>query len=137
MTGPGCLEQKLIEWDLDPEYIVEGVLIAATERICELMERHGISRSELARRLGKSRAYVTRLLNGQPNMTLKTLTQIAVALGEGIDVFIPSSVREQRARALAAHGAEQQAATAACQPRARPRRAASLPGAVPAKRVAR
>ena len=69
------------------------------ERICELMEQKNISRADLARKLGKSRAYITRLLNGQPNLTLKTLTQIAVALGEGIDVFIPSSVAEERDRA--------------------------------------
>ncbi|MBM3498125.1 MAG: helix-turn-helix transcriptional regulator [Armatimonadetes bacterium] len=67
------------------------------------MNKHGISRAELARRLGKSRAYVTRMLNGQPNMTLKTLTLIAVALGEGIDLFVPSSVKEERARARVAH----------------------------------
>ena len=99
MSERGLLDRWVEEWDRDPDYLVEGVLLAATERICELMDKHGISRAELARRLGKSRAYVTRVLNGQPNMTLKTLTQIAVALGEGIDLFIPSSVREDRAQA--------------------------------------
>ena len=121
----GWLERKLIEWDRDPDYILEGVLIAATERICELMDRHDTSRAELARRLGKSRAYVTRLLNGQPNMTLKTLTQIAVALGEGIDLFVPSSVREERARAQAAHEAEQREAARRAKRTRRPKVAAT------------
>jgi transcriptional regulator with XRE-family HTH domain len=116
MTTFERFDQKLIEWDKDPDYIVEGVLLAATERICELMDKHEISRAELARRLGKSRAYVTRMLNGQPNMTLKTLTQIAVALGEGIDLFVPSSVREERARAQAAHEAQQRRAVQRAKP---------------------
>jgi len=107
MTDPARLDRKLVEWDVDPEYIVEGVVIRTNERICELMEARGITRAELARRLGKSPPYVTRLLNGRPNMTLKTLTEIAVALGEAIEVFIPSSVRQQRQRALEAHLAEQ------------------------------
>jgi cytochrome c-type biogenesis protein CcmE len=55
------------------------------------------------------------MLNGQPNMTLKTLTQIAVALGEGIDLFVPSSVREERQRALEARLAEQRAQHVAAQ----------------------
>lgn len=106
MSDTGLLDEQIQQWDTDPEFILEGVLTKATERICELMDKHGISRAELARRLGKSRAYVTRLLNGQPNMTLKTLIEIAVALGEGIEVFIPSSVTEDRWRALQADLAE-------------------------------
>ena len=136
MTTFERLDQKLIEWDQDPDYIVEGVLLAATERICELMDKHGISRAELARRLGKSRAYVTRMLNGQPNMTLKTLTQIAVALGEGIDLFVPSSVREERARAQAAHDAQKQPAAEAARRKPRRRPAAAPKRAVPKVAVA-
>ena len=99
MSANGWIERQVAEWDADPDFILEGVLLAVNERICELMQEKKISRAELARRLGRSRAYVTRLLNGQPNVTLKTLTQIAVALGEGIEVFIPSSVTEERGRA--------------------------------------
>jgi transcriptional regulator with XRE-family HTH domain len=122
MVELGWFDKQLIEWDKDPDYILEGVLLAATERICELMQKHDISRAELARLLGKSRAYVTRVLNGQPNMTLKTLTHIAVALGEGIDLFVPTSVREQRARAQAAHKAEQRQQREAAGRRKRVRR---------------
>ncbi len=107
MGAGNWFDNQLAERDKSPDFILECVLIAATERICELMDKHDISRAELARRLGKSRAYVTRMLNGQPNMTLKTLTQIAVALGEGIDLFVPSSVHEDRARAMAAREEQQ------------------------------
>jgi len=127
MSEAGLLDKWIEEWDQDPDYIVEGVLLAATERICELMAKHDISRAQLARRLGKSRAYVTRMLNGQPNMTLKTLTQIAVALGEGIDLFVPSSVKEDRLRAQAAHDEEQRRQReAARSPKRAPRRTVAV-----------
>ena len=101
MPEVGWLDAKMVEWDRDPDFILEGVLIEVTERICGLMQQKRISRAELARRVGKSRAYITRLLNGPRNLTLRTVTQLAIALEEGIEVFIPSSLREDRVRAEA------------------------------------
>ena len=106
MANKGWLDREIAAWDRDPEFVFEGVLLEVNERICEIMQQKQISRADLARRLGKSRAYVTRLLNGLPNLTLKTLTQIAIALGEGIDVFVPSSITEERQRAAAAVAAQ-------------------------------
>jgi len=102
MSQDGWLERQVSKWETDPAFILEGVLLDVNERICALMDAKGISRSELARRLGKSRQYVTRLLNGQPNVTLRTLTEIAVALGEGLEVAIPSSATEARQHAVEA-----------------------------------
>ncbi len=50
------------------------------ERISALMEIKGLSKSELARRLGISRQYVTDLLNGKKPFTLKSAKKIAHAL---------------------------------------------------------
>ncbi len=50
------------------------------ERISALMEIQGLSKSELARRLGISRQYVTDLLNGKKPFTLKSAKKIAHAL---------------------------------------------------------
>jgi transcriptional regulator with XRE-family HTH domain len=107
MSDRGLFTEMLAEWDRDPEFVLEGVLLGVNERICEVMQEKGISRTQLADRLGKSRQYVTKLLNGKPNVTLSTLVQIAIALGEGLDIFIPSSAGEARNRALRAHEAEQ------------------------------
>ena len=65
----------------DPEYIVHGMLLDITEDICEAMEHQGISRSELANRLGVSRQYITNFLNTPTNTTLKSVVEFAVALG--------------------------------------------------------
>ncbi len=59
----------------------ERCIFETTERLCELMELHGISRSALAKRLGKSKGYVTQLLDGTANMTLRTLSDVYLALG--------------------------------------------------------
>ena len=56
--------------------IVQG----ASEVIRALMESRGVSKAELARRVGKSRAYVTQSLSGDRNMTLGTLARFADAL---------------------------------------------------------
>ncbi len=65
----------------DPEYILHGMLLDITEDICEAMEHQGISRSELADRLGVSRQYITNFLNTPTNTTLKSVVEFAVALG--------------------------------------------------------
>src|SRR5699024_5164707 len=52
-----------------------------TEDILVLMEDLSVSKQELARRLGRSRSYVTQLLGGARNMTLGTLSDISFALG--------------------------------------------------------
>lgn len=68
----------------DPQFArgfaVEGLALTAAVRLGELMEQTNTSRAELARRLGKSRAWITQLLSGESNVTLKTLAEVAFAL---------------------------------------------------------
>ena len=52
------------------------------------MEEQKVSRAELARRLGTSRAYVTKLLGGNANFTLQTMTKVAMALGSTVHVHV-------------------------------------------------
>jgi plasmid maintenance system antidote protein VapI len=59
-----------------------------TEDVCGLMEEQGVSRAELARRLGTSRAYITKLLDGNANFTLETMTKVAMALGTAVHVHL-------------------------------------------------
>jgi len=58
----------------------ERVIFEVTERICDLMREQGISRSDLAGKLVRSRGYVTQLLSGK-NLTLRTLSDVYLALG--------------------------------------------------------
>lgn len=63
------------------EVAVESLVLEATERISEWMEKEGVTKAELARRMRKSRAWATQLLNGNANMTLRTLAETLDALG--------------------------------------------------------
>lgn len=60
-------------------------LFRVTEDILVAMEDLGVTKSELARRLGKSKPRITQLLSGSSNMTIGTLSDIAVELGLNLD----------------------------------------------------
>ncbi len=60
-------------------------LFGVTEDILVAMEDLGITRSELANRLGKSKARISQLLSGSSNMTIGTLSDIAFELGLTLD----------------------------------------------------
>lgn len=70
------------------DYWVSGPITEFAEDIWRLMEEQKVSRAELARRLGTSRAYVTKLLGGNANFTLQTMTKVAMALGATVHVHV-------------------------------------------------
>ncbi len=63
-----------------PEFEFEWLLLDTEDAIWDAMQLSGVSRSELAERLGTSRAFITKLLGGHENLTLKTLVRVANAL---------------------------------------------------------
>ena len=69
----------------DPEFaklMAQGDLIMeVTETLCELLQKEKISRKELADRLGKSKGFISQLLNGGRNLTLRTVADILHVLG--------------------------------------------------------
>lgn len=62
-------------------YEEERLILWTTEAIWTAMDEQGLTRAELAGRLGTSRANVTQLLSGTRNMTLKSLAALAHACG--------------------------------------------------------
>ena len=62
------------------EFWTEKAIIEYTEEIVSQMALQNISRTELARRLGKNPAFVTKLLRGNNNFTFDTVSRIARAL---------------------------------------------------------
>ena len=59
----------------------ERSIFETTEMICELMDEQCVNRAELARRLGTTKSYITKLLDGSVNMTLRTISDVFVVLG--------------------------------------------------------
>jgi transcriptional regulator with XRE-family HTH domain len=64
----------------------EELILEATELIHELLEATETSRAELAERLQTTRGYVTQVLNGSRNMTLRTLADLGFALGHRVTI---------------------------------------------------
>ncbi len=62
-------------------YQQERAIYEVTELLESLMEEVGVSRSELARRLGKSKGWVTQLLDGEANKTIRTVADAFAVLG--------------------------------------------------------
>ncbi|MCK6542455.1 helix-turn-helix transcriptional regulator [bacterium] len=61
----------------DPEYIATSIMIKLTEELSNQLVKKKWSRSVLARKLGCSVAYITKLLRGEENLTIKKIAQIA------------------------------------------------------------
>ncbi|MTI12130.1 helix-turn-helix transcriptional regulator [Sansalvadorimonas verongulae] len=59
----------------------ENLIMNVTEDILIHMEDENISKRDLAKKLGKSPAYVSQILSGARNMTLRTLSDICFSLG--------------------------------------------------------
>ena len=71
-------------------YAREDLIYNVTEDLLVQMEQLSVTKLELARRLGKSRSYVTQMLSGARNITLGSLSDVCFALGIKPDVQLPS-----------------------------------------------
>jgi len=67
-------------------YETERLILGINEEIVKQMASQNMTRTELAARIGVDKAYITRMLNGAPNVTLKTLVSVATALRCRFDV---------------------------------------------------
>jgi transcriptional regulator with XRE-family HTH domain len=89
------MNTTLNEWIAnDPErerlFAQEQLIVAVAEHIWEKMEAHDVTKADVAAALGKSKAFITQVLNGTRNMTLRTLSDIAFALDAKVNVeFTP------------------------------------------------
>lgn len=59
---------------------IDAAKVELSEQVFILMEEKGISEAELSRRLGTSRAYVNKVLQGATNFTVESLVKIGIAL---------------------------------------------------------
>jgi transcriptional regulator with XRE-family HTH domain len=75
---------------LDPEfrklYAVEGLIADTAELIWQLLVRRNMKQADLARLLNKTPAFVSQLLNGKANMTVRTLAEVVYALGATVKI---------------------------------------------------
>jgi transcriptional regulator with XRE-family HTH domain len=75
------LERWATENDDHARLVAEELLITqVAEEIWKALDEADLNKSDLAGKLSKSKGYVTQLLNGSRNMTLRTLADICFAL---------------------------------------------------------
>jgi len=67
-------------------YLQEKLILEVTEVIAEFMQRKNVRKVELARRLNKSKGYITQVLNGRANMTLRTVADVMWAVDCSLSV---------------------------------------------------
>lgn len=80
-------------------FLQERAIENVTGLISELMDASGVSRSDLAARLGVSAGWVTQLLDGERNKTIRTVADVCAVLGHRID-FSASPIASQSAEAI-------------------------------------
>ena len=98
---------SLIDDMNDPEFrkllAQEELILEVTEVICGLLEQEKISRKELADRLGKSKGFVSQLLNGGRNLTLRTVADILHALGYKVTLTPYKESEQKQERTIRSH----------------------------------
>ena len=68
---------------VEPEVLLEAQLSAEIiARIDAVLKEKNMSQRDLARKLGKSEAVVSRWTTGLPNLTLRSISALSAALGE-------------------------------------------------------
>jgi transcriptional regulator with XRE-family HTH domain len=65
----------------DPVYLAEGISLDISLQVSRAIRASGLTRKDLAERLGVSQPYVSQILGGPTNLTILTLCKLAVALG--------------------------------------------------------
>jgi transcriptional regulator with XRE-family HTH domain len=98
---PRTFSELFHEAEQHEDYWAAGAIVEFTESLVREMERQGISRTELARRLGATPAYVTKILRGKVNFTLATMVRLARALNAELHVQVsgPAQAAAKRAHA--------------------------------------
>lgn len=98
---PRTFPELFQEAERHEDYWVAGAILEFTEGVVREMERQGITRTELAQRLGATPAYVTKILRGKVNFTLATMVRLARALDAELLVQLagPTLATAKRAHA--------------------------------------
>lgn len=70
------------------DYWIHDAIHEFTEGLCSLMSRRDVSKSELARRIDSSPAYITKVMRSNTNFTLASMVRLVRALGGQVKVKV-------------------------------------------------
>lgn len=92
------MRRNLTDWNANPEQVAAYLKAQLVEDIYAAMEEQGLNRAQLAKRLGESRQYVTRVLNEKANFTLETVAKLACVLNRRVAVRMYACQQDQIAK---------------------------------------
>lgn len=100
MKKPQALDPEIAEFwaalESDEEFWVQQTLTDVAVDLHSLLAQAGLSRSSLAERIGKTPAYITKILRGDVNFTLRSLVLLARALHGRLHVRITHQDQSRR-----------------------------------------
>jgi transcriptional regulator with XRE-family HTH domain len=77
-------------------YWTASMILDFTEGLHKIMETNGVTRSELARRLRVSPAYITKVFRGNVNFTVDSMVRLVRAAGGEVSIHIAPINRGER-----------------------------------------
>jgi transcriptional regulator with XRE-family HTH domain len=88
MTDYKSFKDIWAEMENDDVFLTEKNILDFTSKLYRLMGQQGVSKTQLAERLGTSPAYVTKIFRGNANFTLASMTKLVRALDAKLDIQI-------------------------------------------------
>ena len=77
-------------------YWAASMILDFTEGLHKIMEANKITRSDLARRLGVSPAYITKVLRGNVNFTIDSMVRLVRAAGGEVHIQVSPKTHTKR-----------------------------------------
>lgn len=79
-----CLTKNRPQEEVGVEILEETALAMAQATIQNALTRSGMTRAEFARRLKRPPSFVSRMLSGDHNLTIKTMARALAACGQEV-----------------------------------------------------
>jgi len=88
MTEYSSFSELWDDLENDELFLVEKNILEFTIQLQQLMERRGISKKDLAKAIGTSQAYITKVFKGKANFTIATMTKLSKAIGGRVNIHV-------------------------------------------------
>jgi len=109
MQGRSWLEQYEQVHGEEPEYRAAGLVQWLMDQISRRMAELGMTQRDVAARMGTSQAYIAKVLNHHPNLSLSSIFRLADAVGLVVEGFrlVDKQTRQGFAVSPAAEGRDE------------------------------
>lgn len=73
----------------------EELIMEVTESFCQILEEENIKKVSLAEKMSKTKSYISQLLNGGKNLTLRSMCNVAYYLGYTVNVQFRKKLKKK------------------------------------------